>query len=215
MSAPLRGAFVAGRQWRPMIQMLNFTLTYDGPLASGGSSKPSAKKQAIRRAFHPQLRIWWETGPLAAALAEIDKTGWQVFKFNPMTVDPGFTFIPVLYPELNCACELDILMLKPENPGHFIKNNGDIDNRLKILFDALRMPTDKSEIPHNDTPSPDESPYFFCLLQDDSLITKVTIRADRLLQSLKSPLTPDHIRLMIGVTIRATHLTHTNFAIGT
>ena len=209
------GALIAGRRSRPIVQMINFTLTYDGPLASGGGSKPVVKKHAIRRHFHPQLQRWWETGPLAATLADIGNTGWQIFRFDPMTIDPGFTFVPLIYPELNCVCELDILMLKPENPGRFIKNDGELDNRLKLLFHALRIPKEKSEIPTDDEPSEDEKPYFFCLLQDDSLITKVAIRADRLLQPLRDPFTPDHIRLMIGVTIRATHLTNANFPIGT
>ncbi len=134
------GAFLVGRLRQPLIRMLNFTLIYDGALPSSGGPK---EKQAIRRALHPQLRVWWEAGPLAAAFKEIDKTVWQVFRFEPLALDPGFAFLPLVTGVLECACELDILLLKPETPGHFIKNDGDIDNRLKILFDALRMPRDR------------------------------------------------------------------------
>jgi hypothetical protein len=189
--------------------MLTFTLIYDGALPSSGGPN---EKQMIRRAFHPQLKVWWEAGPLAATFQEIDKTIWQVFKFEPLSLDLGFAFLPLITDHLQCVCELDVLLLKPETPGHFIKNDGDIDNRLKILFDALRRPRDKNEIPAGDTPEPGETPYFYCLLDDDRLITKVTILADRLLLPLASP---HHIRLVIGVKVRATHLTHFNFPIGT
>jgi hypothetical protein len=189
--------------------MLNFTLIYDGALPSSGGPN---EKQMIRRAFHPQLKVWWETGPLAATFQEIGKTIWQVYKFEPLSLDTRFAFLPLITSHLECVCELNILLLKPETPGYFIKNDGDIDNRLKILFDALRRPRDKNEIPAGDVPQSGEEPYFYCLLDDDSLITKVTISADRLLLPLASP---HHIRLVIGVAVRATHLTHANFPIGT
>lgn len=51
---------------------------------------------------------------------------------------------------------------------------GDIDNRLKTLFDALRLPNQTNELVGYDNPAPDENP-FFCLLEDDSLITHVSV----------------------------------------
>jgi len=192
--------------------MLNFTLTYDGSIPSGGKGSHVAEKQAIRRIFHPQLRTWWETGPMAATLKEIDKTIYQVVVMTPLNAETGFTFMPLVTKHLNVVCELDILMLKPEGPGRVIKNDGDLDNRLKVLFDALRRPLDKGEIPQGDSPRDDEKPHFYCLLEDDALITKVTIRADRLLALHPDP---NATRLIIGVSVRATHLTNGNFPIGT
>lgn len=58
--------------------------------------------------------------------------------------------------------------------------NGDIDNRLKTLFDALRMPHGGQEI-GAETPRPDEDP-FYVLLQDDESIADVSVTTDRLLQ---------------------------------
>jgi hypothetical protein len=189
--------------------MLNFILTYDGALPSSGGPN---EKQMIRRAFHPQLKVWWEHGPLAETFKQLDKTIWQILQFEPLALDSGFAFLPVVTKHLECVCELDILLLKPEAPGNFIKNDGDIDNRLKILFDAFRIPRNIKEIPAGDTPQPSETPHFYCLLEDDNLITKTTIAADRLLLPLASS---HHIRLVINVAIRATHLTHANFPIGT
>jgi hypothetical protein len=191
--------------------MLSFTLSYDGPLPSAGNATRVPEKQALRRAFHPQLKTWWKTGPLAATLADIGGTFWQTFVVSLLAADTGFTFLPVVARFLNVVCELDILLLKPEEPGKFILNTGDLDNRLKLLFDALRMPTSKDEIPSEDTPQTGERPHFFCLLEDDALITKVSIRADRLLVPLPRP---HDIRLVVGVSLRATYLTNQNFPFG-
>lgn len=129
-----------------------------------------------------------------------------------MTHQTPFTFLPIVTRFLEVVCELDILFLRPEEAGAIIKNDGDIDNRLKIIFDALRMPSDASEVPPGDSPRPEELPYFCCLLEDDALITKVTLRADRLLV-LNSD--PSHVRLVINVGLKASHLTTLNFPIGT
>ena len=50
--------------------------------------------------------------------------------------------------------------------------------RIKVLFDALRVPTD-NEI-RGFTPEQDEVP-FMCLLEDDSLISEFKVTTDRLL----------------------------------
>ena len=36
-------------------------------------------------------------------------------------------------------------------------------------------------MPDNETPSSEHDPFFFCLLEDDRLITKVSVQAQRLL----------------------------------
>jgi hypothetical protein len=206
------GGFLAGQLTIPRIQMLDFTLTYDGIVPSGGKGSHVPEKQAMRRAFHPQLRAWLTTGPLAATFKSLDQSTWQQFVLKPLSPFTGFKFVPVVAKSLNVICELDILMLKPEEPGRFVKNDGDLDNKLKILFDALRMPLDKGEVPPSDKPRPDEQPHFYCLLEDDALITKVTLRAERLL--VLNP-DPNSVRLIINVALRGTHLTNGNFPIGT
>jgi hypothetical protein len=56
---------------------------------------------------------------------------------------------------------------------------GDLDNRVKTLIDALKMPAQCSELA-GATPSADEDP-FFCLLEDDRLIYDFRVQSDRLL----------------------------------
>ncbi|QSR89128.1 hypothetical protein IT6_02240 [Methylacidiphilum caldifontis] len=73
---------------------------------------------------------------------------------------------------------LEVLLLVPEEPGTMLSQVGDLDNRLKTLLDALRIPKEQ-EIPENDYPQEVEKPYFYCLLEDDALITSLSVFADR------------------------------------
>ena len=91
-----------------------------------------------------------------------------------------FVFVPLISPDTHLLCELEISMLRPEPPGKIITQGGDIDNRIKTLFDALRMPKE-NEIPKSVEIGSDEAPYFFCLLEDDALISRVAVQTDRLL----------------------------------
>lgn len=74
--------------------------------------------------------------------------------------------------------KLDITLLWKDAPGNII-GSGDIDNRLKTLFDALTPPIHVEQIP-TEPPAEDETP-FYCLLEDDKLITDVSVRTERLL----------------------------------
>jgi hypothetical protein len=84
---------------------------------------------------------------------------------------------------VHLVADLDILLLRPEAPGNIVTTGGDIDNRLKTLLDALRVPS-VQEIPKDLMPREDEAP-FHCLLEDDSLITSVRVQTDRLLEPTK------------------------------
>ena len=74
---------------------------------------------------------------------------------------------------------MDILFLRSDIPGSpgFA---GDIDNRVKTLLDALRMPSTDREIPSEASPEQHEDP-FFCLLEDDSLVSQLSVEMDQLL----------------------------------
>ena len=80
-------------------------------------------------------------------------------------------------------------------------NSGDIDNRLKTLFDALRPPTCKEELGGYDTPTPDERP-FYCLMTDDKLITKVALETDRLLEPTARDCGDNDSRVVISVKLK-------------
>jgi hypothetical protein len=176
---------------------MEFRLTYRGPLRSSqrdperGQKDPRAEhKHDIRREFNSQLRRLWEITPFLKH-GQASGRGSFVFDINnpppmPYHVDAlvarhamyGFNFVPLVTHNLDLRCALDILFLRPDKPGQVLWA-GDLDNRLKTLFDALTIPT-ANECYHERTPAADETPLF-CLLEDDKLITKVSVETDQLL----------------------------------
>ena len=67
-----------------------------------------------------------------------------------------------------------------------------------------------SEIPNGDTPNQDENP-FFCVLEDDSLITKVSVKTDRLLTTAPSD---NYVHLLLTVKTKMVVGTWFNISIG-
>jgi hypothetical protein len=159
---------------------LEFVLYYRGRLRANG--KPRDKHE-IRKAFHSQLAQLWAHKPLNELASTLLR--------NPEDSTPGglsilervgaFTFAPLICSKLHLFASIAITMLRPEPPGKILTQAGDIDNRLKTLFDALKMPS-LAELPPGAAPETNEEP-FFCLLQDDNLITKLAVETDRLLDS--------------------------------
>jgi hypothetical protein len=136
---------------------------------SRSDSRPDYKHR-IRKAIHPQLKeLWNQNDDLRSATPRYENN-WQRC---------GFRFIPLVNQRKFRHCSLDILFLRRDQPGNLIRHGGDIDNRLKVLFDGLRIPERCDELPKNCKPEPIEDP-FFCLLEDDELITQVKVTTDRL-----------------------------------
>ena len=189
---------------------MEFRLTYFGPLNSDAGAR---QKQSIRRQLHPQLSELWGTHPV---LLHVKQLGLAVSDFESpprlqnVTIDRfadnfktcGFRFAPLVSEYLRLVCSLDILFLRREDAGSVIKQGGDIDNRLKTLFDALRMPKNCAEA-DNQTPTSGEDP-FFCLLQDDSLITEFKVTTDRLLIPKVGDQSDNNVSLVIAVKIKPT-----------
>ena len=185
---------------------MEFKLTYAGQLRAASSAK---HKHEIRKAFHPQLKLLWSatflkemedplpTAPWRDASANyIPRTEALASKFSRS----NYHFIPLVTRDLTLLCGLDILFLREDPPGSIIQS-GDIDNRIKTLFDALRMPSGASELGGYDIPDQGEDP-FYCLLEDDSLITRVAVETDILLQPISSPPDTSDCRLVITVKLR-------------
>jgi len=99
---------------------------------------------------------------------------------------------------LNCA--IDVLFLRPTRPGGILRS-GDIDNRIKTLFDALRLPKNQDELGGFVVPEHDEDP-FFCLLEDDALVTHLSVETDALLQPVGSTPDVNDARLVITVNLK-------------
>ncbi len=144
-----------------------FTLFYRGPLKANGSSKD---KHALRKHFHPQIKQLWNQEPLLH---------FQSF-FKPVQIG-DFRFVSLVCQGLHLVAQLHVILLRPEAPGSIITTGGDIDNRLKTLLDSLKIPSEPGALPSDSHADKDEVP-FFCLLEDDHLVTDLTVSTAQLLE---------------------------------
>jgi hypothetical protein len=169
---------------------VQFRLVYRGRLPAQGGGKGGTRlgeKHAIRKYLHPQLKELWNqhdflrikiTGEVPAE-GEILLPGMpEATLLANRFVEGKFRFLPLITKSNGLACKLDILFLRRDAPGNLIENGGDIDNRIKVLFDALKVPDRGSMMGFS--PESGEDPLF-CLLEDDRLITEVSVVTDRLL----------------------------------
>ncbi len=196
---------------------MEFCLTYAGPLyATQRDSRPGQpprhieNKHLIRCAFHKQLKALWAISPcldgpsqqrsniLLSCEAGDQEPATSIADLAKKHSNYGFNFVPLVTHELDLLCGIEILLLRPDRPGDVVWH-GDIDNRIKTLLDAMRIP-DAAENYVNRTASDDEQP-FFCLLEDDKLITKLSVDTDRMLEPVNGNGSND-VRLFIKVLIK-------------
>lgn len=88
----------------------------------------------------------------------------------------GKSYIPLVRKSFDLNCHLNILFLRQEDPGALVLQGGDIDNRIKTLFDALRKPDADVAARHPQAFDP-----LYCLLESDTLISGFNVDTDRLL----------------------------------
>lgn len=208
----------------PEKNRVRFRLLYAGnELVSNGD--PS-QKHVLRKKFHPQLKALWETHPHLSRMALRYGASIRASKNNKDMMDyendsdgarrmyyaelgakyarGNFNFVPLIEPDTPMRVSIDILFLRRDQQP-LIKQGGDIDNRLKTLFDALRVPDTTNGL--GGVPAKDEDP-FFVLLQDDSMISDVRVSTDNLLllPELAAPDAKDAF-LVIDVDLRPTQST--------
>jgi len=200
---------------------MRFTLIYEGELFASGNKPKPKEKWEIRRKIQPQLAELWQTHPVLSRLAYISiptsggyfavelhhkapheprpPTPGNVQLLGPINVGDS-KFIPLVRDSMATVCHLKINFLRKEEPGKLMRQDGDLDNRIKTLFDALRMPK-ADEMQH--AGGPVEEP-FHCLLEDDSLITGYEINTGYL---LTGPNANKHaVHLSIDVSVKVTHV---------
>jgi len=157
---------------------MEFTLHYRGPLkAANQRNKRKDHKHCLRRHFHNQLKELWKLPQLAEFQDALLVPGPDVVDRRTLLRRVGqYHFAPLVGSYFHLVARLEVVMLRPEPEGRIFQRSGDIDNRLKTLLDALKVPNEPAAMPANlPPPAPDETP-FFCLLEDDSFITNVDIR---------------------------------------
>jgi hypothetical protein len=192
---------------------MKFVLKYRGLLVAQEASRSRQVKQTIRCQLHPQLAELWRSD--TNRLATIDPKTLQtpVRKGSALDVTRpilgfsgffyrypigGFNFVPLVTVPLEAHCHLDVRLHRSSQPGGILFAGGDLDNRLKVLFDALRMPLDNAEV---DKVPREEGEVFYTLLADDALITKLSIESFRLLGA--RPEDENYVEVEIEVTIQA------------
>jgi hypothetical protein len=202
--------------------VVEFYLLYSGELHSDGNRD---QKHAIRKVFHSQLGRLWHTNQNLRQLAVMEGMSCYARETagieNPPQLSDddavekgladigrnwnrnGFNFVPLVTKQHCLRCRLDILFLRMEE-RNYVLQGGDIDGRLKTLFDAIRPTKSRDELPTGAAPERGETP-FFCLLEDDSLISEVRVVADQLLRLPEARAANQHdVYLEIKVSLNPT-----------
>jgi hypothetical protein len=146
---------------------LKFKLIYVGELKIN-PKKRSQHLHDIRMAIHPQLKRLTEISPYDTIKKKLFDSRKGVREIG------GARFFPIISPELNLLAELDVQILHPEL---LETPHADIDNRMKTLLDALKRPQSVHEVAQG-TP---KNEVIYTLLDDDHLVTKMTINTSHLL----------------------------------
>lgn len=193
---------------------MHFKLTYAGQLLAHRTDdrlpQRSLHVHKIRQDFHKQLKALWAQHPiLARGYTTLPVLGSRTLNHSFMT--GGFDFRAIATEANGLICELDVLLLRHGPPGRTVY---DLDNRLKTIFDALRKANSPNELGAGTknpalAPTEDERP-FFVLLEDDKLITHVSVTSDMLLEPVDGVAPDEAVRLIIGVTVRPYNVTVDN-----
>lgn len=203
--------------------MLEMRLVYQGLLpASDGEKTNSDIKQSIRRYFHKQLTNAWKTkhplrersgnpapvskrihGRVVWAGGETDRDEFILSLGNKR-------YLPIVTSDLALVCRLDILLLSRDLTG--VLRTGDLDNRIKTLLDALRIPK------MGENSDGDEDPLY-CLMEDDKLVSELHVTADLLLaepeQVIENPrinvfgeacASTNHVLAVINIAVKPTRV---------
>lgn len=209
---------------------MRFRLFYEGEFFSAKDDNVkdhrTTHKHCLRRDFHLQLRDLWNERKF---LRETETNGTvfgvpgqsKLLKDKLAELSPeigGYRFIPLVHEKLDLTCSLKVLMLRRDRPGDRpgkIFDARDIDNRLKVLFDALKMPKDGSELGSNAPLRDGSDNPMFVLLQKDELISHVSVETDDLLNPPQNAGKNDAFaRLIIDVEIGLWNVNTFNLGLG-
>ena len=153
---------------------MKFRLVYEGEVPSTQKLNPEeetelkiTRKHQIRKIFHAQIKKLLESSRVPDFVKNAEPA--------ELNFETEFDFVPMVWENKSPSCSLDFLFLRRDIPGEKLYA-GDIDNRVKTLMDALRVPRSRCEL-RNQRLDKREAP-FYCLLEDDSLVSHLSIEMD-------------------------------------
>lgn len=213
---------------------MRFRLIYAGSLKASGTKPRPKEKEAVREYVSPQLSDLWTTHPglqgIGLTFEAVEplpanhrflggkpiehsvRVRQQQQEVNNTLLDlievEGRCYLPIVRNSLRLTCELEILFLRKDGVEALVGNSGDLDNRIKTLFDGLRVPR-PGEVKLGPVLPEEKDTFKFCLLEDDSLVTGFSVRTDRLLT--RPGAASNEVLLVIEVIIRPTTLSTYNF----
>ncbi len=217
---------------------MRFRLIYEGELRpsgldplTGNPDKLAEHKQSIRKVFHEQLKRLWARNKFlsthtvylddfkpAVSPAEPDYDGGEHGGTRIPLADAvaanyhafGYIFVPLVLERWSLRCAINVLLLRQDFPGSGVIAAGDLDNRIKTLIDGLRRPQNGIELREHPHPAEGETP-FYCLLDDDKLITELTVETDTLLD-VPDGAGPRYAKAIVTVEIQPYNVTMFNLA---
>jgi len=195
---------------------MKFKLIYYGELLINPKRRTNHLHE-IRSVLSPQLKRLTEISPYTEIREKLMSRGTGIREVG------GVRFFPIITPELDLLAEIDVQIMHPEilDTPH-----ADIDNRMKTLLDALKRPQNANEVAEATVKAIQgkKDNTIFTLLDDDHLVTKLTINTSHLLaepcggllrtKRKKSDTAFDHrLLLIISVNIRASRGTIDNLSV--
>jgi hypothetical protein len=207
------------RAYDSRLIVAHLALHYEGPLPTESAHRVAAK-HIIRKEFHGQLLAFCKAHPvlnqwpgiLAVTINDEDRKVRSILKEFPLKgtviqfpewavfgiarVGP-YACVPLVTRKWSSIVHVKVQFYRREQPGAILQG-GDIDARLKTLFDALRMPHEANQI--TDAPEGADE-RLFCLLEDDSLITSVAVETHRLWQPPRPGGKESDVRIVAHVDI--------------
>jgi hypothetical protein len=199
---------------------MEFRLVYRGSLPSESSRDPNQQnnprmleaKRKIRSFLRPQIEKFWKShpamnymgSPFNAAYGPQGLSFWEHYSNHHQVVTVSrhiHKFAPLITDYNYNGCSVNVLFMRRDagNAGALMQY-GDLDNRIKVLFDALRKPKGTQEI--EDLPQPPEENPCFCLLEDDRYIDHVSVTTDRLLVPVGTGESESDVFIVIHVIAR-------------
>lgn len=174
---------------------MRFTLTYQGPLPSKGNSP---QKKVIRDYLSPQVERLWHKEEFRLDKSELASEAVKTLRDRQ--------YIPLVERGKYLEADLSVLLLRRDDPASLFVSGGDLDNRMKTLFDALQTPQSAQECGEDPTVDDEVRLPLYTVVEDDRLITGLTVRSERWLTEGHL----DEVLVVLDVTLRVTKVTYGN-----